>query len=124
VNPHGPLHPWEGVGYCAGVTRSGLPCSNREIRGTGWCLHHVPDELLELAEEIRGARRCRYRSGCRQYAVEGTLPPRCKCHGANIGSVMYRQAAMRIIEEQIAIRYTEIMATARCQRPRSARGGK
>ena len=67
VNPHGPLHPWEGTGYCVGVTRSGLPCSNREIQGTGWCLHHVPDELLELAEQIRGgARRCRHGSGCRQ----------------------------------------------------------
>lgn len=106
---NGPPHPWEGPRWCAGSTRVGLPCSNRELGDLGWCLHHVPDDLLEMAEQIRDARRCRIRNGCRQYAVEGTKPPACKNHGANIGSVRYRQATMRVIEDQIAARYAEIL---------------
>ena len=42
--------------------------------------------------------------------MEGTLPPSCKNHGANIGSVRYRQAAMRVIEQRIAARHAEILA--------------
>jgi hypothetical protein len=34
----------------------------------------------------------------------------CKVHGANLGSVQYRQAAMRVVEERIAVRLAEIMA--------------
>jgi hypothetical protein len=113
MNPNGPPHPWEGPGFCAGVTRYGLSCRNHEIRTVGWCLHHVPDELLELAEEIRGAQRCRVREGCRANAVEGTLPPMCKCHGANRGSVAYRQAIIRVIERKAAWRLAEILAEVR-----------
>jgi hypothetical protein len=109
MNPAGPPHLWEGPDLCAGITRSGLPCLVREIGDLGFCLAHVPDELLELAEEIRGAQRCRVRDGCRQYAVEGTRPPMCKNHGANIGSVQYRQAAMRVVERKIAWRFAEIL---------------
>ena len=112
MNPNGPPHPWEGPGWCAGSTRGGLACSNREIRTMGWCLHHVPDELLDLAERIRGARRCTHRSGCRQYAVEGTRPALCKVHGANIGSVQYRQAAIRVVEQRIAARMAGIITAA------------
>ena len=113
MNPNGPPRPWEGTGFCAGTTRGGLPCTQMEIRTLGWCLAHVPDELLELAEEIRGAQRCRIRPGCRQYAVEGTLPPMCKNHGANIGSVQYRQAAMRVVEQRIAVAFAEALAMMR-----------
>ena len=120
MNPNGPLHPWEGPAYCAGTTRAGLPCTQKEIRTVGWCLAHVPDELLELAEEIRGAQRCRVRDGCRQYAVEGTLPPMCKVHGANIGSVQYRQAAMRVIERQVAVRIAETLTMVRLLREHAA----
>jgi hypothetical protein len=116
ANPHGPPHPWESSAWCAGTTRGGLSCSNREIRGVGWCLHHVPDELLELAEQIRGCRRCAYRSKCRQYAVESTRPPMCKNHGANIGSVQYRQAAVRVVEQRIAVAFAETLAMMRLLR--------
>ena len=70
----------------------------------------MPGGLLAEAEEIRGARRCRHRSGCLQYAVAGTWPPMCKNHGANLGSVQSRQAAVRVIEERIAVRFAEILA--------------
>lgn len=113
---NGPPHPWEGSAWCAGVTRGGLPCGNREIEGLGWCLHHVPDELLDEAEEIRGARRCTHRSGCRGYAKEGTVPPRCKTHGANLGSKQSMQAAARVVEGRIAARLAEIMWLAAARR--------
>jgi hypothetical protein len=106
----GPSHPWEGPRLCAGTTRFGMPCCTREIGDLGWCLAHVPDDLLAAAEVIRGARRCRHDGGCRQYAVAGTLPPACKCHGANIGSVRYRQAAMRLVEQRIALAFERIVA--------------
>lgn len=105
----GPSHPWEGPRFCAGTTRMGTACCTREIGDLGWCLAHVPDDLLDAAEELRGARRCRTRDGCRQYAVAGTLPA-CKCHGANIGSVQYRQAAMRVVEQRIGLAFERIIA--------------
>ena len=43
--------------------------------------------------------------------MEGTLPPSCKNHGANIGSVRYRQAAMRVTDQRIAARYAAIPAS-------------
>lgn len=49
-----PPRPWEGPHMCAGSTRAGLPCCDREIGDLGWCLHHVPDDQLGSAELIRG----------------------------------------------------------------------
>jgi hypothetical protein len=112
--------PWDGVVPCAGTTRAGQRCRTPEIEGLDYCLHHVPDELLEEAEEITDFYRCRHDFGapdaCRQYAVAGTSPPRCKNHGANQGSVMYRQAARRVIERQVALLHAEILAGRRAWR--------
>jgi Potential DNA-binding domain len=97
--------PGEGQVRCAGFTNRGTPCSNNEIEGLEYCLHHIPDDLLEEAEQVTGWRRCRTRFGeadaCRFYAVTGTEPPACKNHGANPGSVTSREAGARVISLRI-----------------------
>ncbi|HTX28855.1 MAG TPA: hypothetical protein VME19_17770 [Streptosporangiaceae bacterium] len=108
--------PWEGPAWCPGVTRGGLPCCRRELRGVGWCLAHYPDELDDLVYELTGARRCQVREGCRNPAKKGTLPPMCKCHGANLGSKQRQQAAVRLAEQRIAARMAEILASHRAGR--------
>jgi len=120
MNPAGPPHPWEGPGWCAGITRAGTRCRNREIDGLGYCLQHMPDDLLDEAEWLRGAQRCRVRPGCRQFAVEGTLPAACKNHGANIGSMQYRQAAVRVVEQQVAVAFAETLTMMRVLREHAA----
>jgi hypothetical protein len=55
--------------------------------------------------------------------MEGTLPPSCKNHGANIGSVRYRQAAMRVIEQRIAARHAEILAVLATSAASTSSGG-
>lgn len=34
----GQHYPGEGTAFCAGTTRSGAPCGNREIAGFGYCI--------------------------------------------------------------------------------------
>jgi hypothetical protein len=105
---------WEGSQLCRGTTRGKQRCTDFEIDGLEHCLHHVPDEMLDEAEEITGMRRCRTRFGqpdaCRQYAVAGTVPPACTNHGANIGSVTSIEAEKRKINEAAAQHLGEIMA--------------
>jgi hypothetical protein len=105
--------PWDGVVPCAGTTRAGQPCRIPEIDGLDYCLQHMPDELLEEAETITDFYRCHHESGCRSYAVAGTVPPRCKCHGANRGSVMWKQAMMRLAERRYALTYAKFLAGRR-----------
>lgn len=99
---------------CAGKTNSGLPCGNNEIEGLEYCLHHVPDELLEEAEEVAGFRRCRFNFGqpgaCRYFAAAGTEPPACKDHGANAGSSTRKNGALRLVNGQANRRLNEIMS--------------
>jgi hypothetical protein len=104
------LRPWEGVTLCLGTTRTGHRCGCREIEGLDFCLHHVPGELLEEAEALVGFRRCRHKSGCRQFAVAGSDPVRCKNHGCNRGSVGYKRAIMRRAEVRYALRYARFLA--------------
>lgn len=89
-------------------------CGNREIEGLEFCLHHVPDDLLDEAEEITGFRRCRRQFGepgaCRFFAVKGSDPPRCKNHGANAGSVLGKRASQNVIEGKVTDRMIQIMA--------------
>lgn len=70
---------------CQETAASGLRCGNDEAEGLEYCVLHVPDELLDEAEEITGRRRCRHRYGgsgaCRRYAIEGSDPPECDAHG-------------------------------------------
>jgi hypothetical protein len=92
-----------------------VQCSNNEIEGMEFCLHHVPDDMLDEAEEVTGFRRCRHGWGttepsCGSYAVSGTDPPACKNHGANSGSVTSREGARRVVEGKAADRLAQIMA--------------
>jgi hypothetical protein len=109
--------PWDGSAYCRWTeTASGHRCGNREIDGLEYCLHHVPDDLLEEAEEVTGMMRCRHGFGepdaCRQIAVRNTVPPRCKNHGANQGSKSYQEAARRDVEDAVTDRLAGIMAAS------------
>jgi hypothetical protein len=107
--------PWEGSQLCRGRNHAtGQPCSNFEILGLEYCLHHVPPEMLDEAEEITGFRRCRTvmadGATCGFYAVKGTDPPACKNHGANIGSVTSREASRRVAEQRAIERMEEILS--------------
>ena len=88
-------------------------CKHREIDGLEFCLWHMPDELLEEAEELARAHRCRHSfpgpDACHQMAVAGTEPPRCKNHGANKGGVISKQAATREVEGRVMDRMAQIM---------------
>lgn len=106
-------HPGEGVFPCKGTGKRGAPCSNMEIDGLEYCLHHVPDDLLEEAEQVTGFRRCRHGFGqpdaCRFYAVAQSDPPACKDHGAQAGSVHSKRASAKVVELRIASAETEKM---------------
>jgi hypothetical protein len=97
-------HPGEGTVRCLG--RGGVPCSNMEIEGLEYCLHHVPDEMLDEAEGITGFRRCRHDFGqpsaCHQYAVAETNPLACIIHGAQAGSVHSKRASAKVVELRVA----------------------
>lgn len=106
---------------CQGISTSpshpestGRPCTKNEIDGLGYCFAHMPDDLLDEAEQITGLTRCRKDYGepgaCHQYAVKGTVPPRCKNHGAQAGGVRSKHAAARVVDGRVMDRMTEIMA--------------
>lgn len=106
--------PGMGTEPCQGTSRSGRPCSSREIEGMDFCLHHVPDEALDEAEEITGVRRCRFGFGepaaCRFFAVKGTDPPRCKTHGAQVGSVQSKHASSNVVRMRVGERVQQVLA--------------
>lgn len=88
-------------------------CRNREVEGLEFCLQHVPDDLLDEAEQITRTLRCRRGypgSTCHALAVGGTEPPRCKTHGANAGGVISKQAATREVEGRVQDRMVQIMS--------------
>ena len=88
-------------------------CRNHEIDGLEFCLQHVPDDLLDEAEEITHTKRCRKGfpgETCHTLAVKGTEPARCKTHGANLGGVISKQAATRVVEGRVQDRMVEIMS--------------
>jgi len=103
------VQPGEGPNLCAWPAG----CRIHEIDGLEFCLQHVPDDLLEEAEDVSGHQRCRRHFGqddaCRQVAVKGTSPPACKNHGANLGSVKSKQASMNVVQGRVSDRLTEIM---------------
>lgn len=104
--------PGEGDRKCQ-WDRDGLRCGNQEVDGLEFCVQHVPDDMLEEAEDVTGVQRCRHRFGeedaCRRLAVDGTVPPACDNHGANFGSVRRHQAAGNVHEGKLAGRLAEIM---------------
>jgi hypothetical protein len=121
----GQERPGEGELKCKGLTSAGARCGNAEIFGLEYCLHHMPDELLDEAESVVGFRRCRHGFGepgaCTLYATEGTDPPRCKNHGANTGSVMSMRAAEKAVDDSVIDRLEELLKTGgdRLMNPRS-----
>lgn len=112
--PYQPPKPGFGTALCVGRRKDGQKCGNVEVEGLEYCLHHMPDELLEEAETLTGFRRCRQDFGtpdaCHYYAVTGTNPPMCKNHGANVGSYQSGMAALRVINGGAEQRATEIIA--------------
>jgi len=108
----GPLQ-CQGINTGTGKGNLGQPCTHREIDGLGYCFTHMPDDLLEEAEDITGARRCRKNFGqpdaCHNFAVAGTDPPQCKNHGANRGSVHAVRAATVQVNGRITDRMVAIM---------------
>jgi hypothetical protein len=108
------MRPWEGTALCIGQTGPGQACQNREIEGLEFCLHHIPEDMLEEAEEVTGLTRCRARYGqpdhCTRIATRGTVPPVCASHGARQGSLTSQNAARRVIEDQAINRLEAIMS--------------
>ena len=108
----GPLQ-CQGINTGTGKGNLGQPCTHREIDGLGYCFTHMPDDLLEEAEDITGARRCRKNFGqpdaCHQFAVQGTDPPMCKNHGANRGGNVYKGAAATVVNGRVTDRMIAIM---------------
>ena len=106
--------PGMGDSFCIHVTGTGRQCTHREVLGLEYCLRHMPDDLLDEAEEITGQYRCRWHYGqpdaCHQIAKAGTVPPQCKNHGANIGSHQSGLAAERVVEGRMADRLVIILA--------------
>jgi len=108
------LLPGSGPLICQGTSfKDGRPCTHHEIDGLGYCFNHMPDDLLDEAEGITGARRCRKRFGqpdaCHGFAVDGTDPPLCKDHGANGGSSISKKAAARVVSGRVTDRMAAIM---------------
>jgi hypothetical protein len=110
------LHSWEGTEPCTGTNRDGTACGYPEIEGMEFCFTHVPEEMLDEAEQITGMRRCTNAtrvSGtidrCRKTATTGTEPPVCKDHGANAGSVRSKRAAANVVQSNASGRLAEIM---------------
>lgn len=106
---------WEGDVQCHGTGRRGLRCTTPEIAGMDYCLQHMPDEMLDEAEQLCNKRRCRHHFGaadaCHWYAVEGTDPPACKNHGANEGSYQSKLAAANVVQLRVATAETEKLVT-------------
>ena len=101
---------WEGDSLCIGKSATGEACGNFEVEGMDYCMHHMPDDLLEEAEGVTGVFRCRHEPSCGMFAVAGTKPPRCQRHGANAGGVISKQAAVRVTNEQVDEQFRAIIA--------------
>jgi hypothetical protein len=98
-------YPGEGTVRCLGLTASGSRCPENEIEGLEFCLHHMPDDLLDEAEEITGVKRCRDLFGtqfaCHYTAIGGSDPPVCKIHGGK-DTTIAAGSAKRVIEGRVA----------------------
>lgn len=108
-----PAKTWAGPSRCQGTTRFGERCNEWEIDGLEFCIRHVPDDLIEEAEEIVGVRLCKVKHtppACRNFAVEGSEPPRCTTHGAAAGSFPAKGAAMNAVENHMTDRLAALMA--------------
>ena len=112
--PYQPPKPGFGTALCIGRRKDGQKCGSVEVEGLEYCLHHMPEDLLEEAEQLTGFKRCRKDFGtpdaCRYFAVRGTEPPVCKNHGGNAGSDQMRGVGLRLINGEADKRAGEIIA--------------
>lgn len=87
-------------------------CGNPEIEGMEYCVYHVPDDMLEEAEEVTGLRRCRHKFGepdaCRRQAIQGGNI--CNVHGGNAGGPARTAAVAKVIDNGVVDRLGEIMS--------------
>jgi hypothetical protein len=127
------LRTMDGLGAerCIEVMPSGRGCSFLEVEGMEYCLHHMPDDRLEEAEQITGVKRCHqhpdgyYR--CLEYATDGT--DHCASHsqrakGTKVKIQFAREALDRAAEiistygerlanpDPVADPFAELMAVA------------
>src|SRR5579859_1949768 len=100
--------PWEGTERCG---KTG--CLFSEIEGLGYCLHHVPAEDLEEAEQITGLHRCRK---CEYLATDrwqqfGSVPL-CPAHVQEYVSPPpeLHRASSAFIESDMGKQLSQIMA--------------
>ena len=79
---------------------NGRRCRWPDVPGLEYCIAHMPDELLEEAEEISGITRCRHHFGfedaCHNLALKGSYT--CTGHGGNLPNI--RKGAARAELEQ------------------------
>jgi hypothetical protein len=101
---------WAGPHRCGEQTKLGQPCREWEIDGLDACLRHVPDELLDEAEELTGERLCRHNGRCSNKAVAGSDPARCVTHGMAGGGDGRKSATMNLVEMQAADRLAALMS--------------
>lgn len=104
-----------GTAKCAGTTLDGYACPNVEIEGLDYCLSHMPDGLLEEAEQVTGVRRCRHKRGtpefCRDHALPGSDPPACETHQPSVSQQnAARLVSLRLVKNQAMERATELIA--------------
>lgn len=115
TSANGRNFPWEGTSLCQGISAgTRQPCGNFEIEGMGYCMHHVPLDMVDEAEEVTGIRLCRRGKEsdggvCRNFAVDGTEPPTCNSHGATPNSQIGRAAAAAVNEEQVTAHLERIL---------------
>jgi hypothetical protein len=65
--------------FCNGITMHGERCKSRELQGFGYCLSHLPEELIEQAAE-RGHIRCK---GTVRMEESPNFGERCKNEAVN-----------------------------------------
>lgn len=65
-----------GSARCIEVIPSGRACQNYEVEGMEFCLKHMPETMLDEAEQVTGVLRCHRhpdgRAACRELAQTGT----------------------------------------------------
>jgi hypothetical protein len=102
-----------GTAKCAGtfwLEGQAYPCTNLEVEGLEFCLPHMPDDLLEEAEEITGRKRCRT-DECTDYAKPGSVPPMCEEHLPSVNQRdLAQRVSLRLVKGQAQDRARELIA--------------
>jgi hypothetical protein len=89
---------------CIDFDAGGRSCQRYEIEGMEYCLQHMPESMLEEAEQVTGVKRCRYGT-CHDLAEDSTYPPSCMKHKP----ARLDRAALTMIRGQALERAGEII---------------